>query len=49
MLNTTPQALLEIIEDNVLAWLMDEVADEEKLEGEYARAYYEELLSGVGR
>jgi len=36
MLNTTPEALLQIMEDDALGRLIDEIADEETLEGEQA-------------
>jgi hypothetical protein len=47
MLNTTPRVLLEIIEDDALGYLIDEIAEEDTLEGEDARAYYQSYLSGI--
>lgn len=47
MLNTTPQALLQFLEDDAFGRLMDEIADEETLEGEHAQTFYQELLLGV--
>jgi hypothetical protein len=45
LLNTTPRVLLEMLEDDALGLLMDEVADDEQLEGEAAWAAYQQYLA----
>ena len=45
LLNTTPDTLLEFIEDYALGQLIEEVEDDELFEGEEGRKIYESYLA----
>ena len=47
LLNTTPDALIELMEDQALGELLDEVDEDEWLEGEQARQFYARELTHV--
>lgn len=45
LLDTTPRDLLELLEDDALGFLMDEVASDERLEGQAAWTAYQNYLA----
>ena len=48
LLDTTPDTLLEFIEDYALGQMMEEVADDEWFEGQEGREAYQSYLAEVG-
>ncbi|MEM9216117.1 MAG: hypothetical protein AAGD25_17450 [Cyanobacteria bacterium P01_F01_bin.150] len=45
LLNTTPASLMEVLEDEALAELMEEADDDEWFEGDDARKAYDALIA----
>jgi hypothetical protein len=47
LLNTTPEMLIEVLEDATLGDLLDEVDDDDWFEGEEGQQVYQRYLSGA--
>ncbi|MBD2232365.1 hypothetical protein [Phormidium tenue] len=48
LLNTQPEILMDWLEDEALGQLIEEVDDDEWLEGEAGQAFYQSILAGEG-
>ena len=48
LLNTSPEVLLDFLEDYALGELMDEVGEDEFVEGDEAREVYQAYVAEVG-
>lgn len=48
LLNTQPEILMDWLEDEALGQLMEEVDDDEWLDGEAGRAFYQSVLAKEG-